>query len=253
MCKAMPDMTRCADPWKAGCQADGATLFGHFSDVCPASAYDGNPPNVPSGGGGGNPFEGTSPIPPMRMYFHQDIRDLLLFRSWVTSTQGEYWGALVGVFFMSVGFFYFQTWKRRLGKAINAHIGIYKGRNGVRASESADPIIGDSQSAGMPQRTRRLKLEGWVAARAGLATFELFYSYLLMLVFMAYNWGWCIAILCGCFAGNMMFNRHGARSYNGYDRETRPVCPCNQRDGASSPHSSRRDSISKEFGQPVCC
>ncbi len=44
----------------------------------------------PYGGGGG------SGIPPMLMFFHQRVREVLLFRPWLPTTTGEGWRVVLG-------------------------------------------------------------------------------------------------------------------------------------------------------------
>lgn len=47
-------------------------------------------------------------LPPMRMYFHTGIMDIILFREWVPRNQLGYFGSWVAIFFME---FFFEIFK----------------------------------------------------------------------------------------------------------------------------------------------
>ncbi|ORZ32042.1 Ctr copper transporter family-domain-containing protein [Catenaria anguillulae PL171] len=236
MCKAMPDMTACGFPWKPMCR-NLAKSNEVFPNICAASALtDDNGDDgtglgsshgnhgAGSGSGSGtgdNPFEFE--IPPMRMYFHQDINDLLLFRAWVTRTHFQYWMATIGVFVASFGFSAWvwtirRVWIPKLNvklAAVNLHIegtiGYADARAHLPASQTTLPLnTADAGVAGVGAGSRTsliVKREALIAARAALLVVELAWSYTLMLIAMAFNLGWIAAFLLGAFAGNMVFNR----------------------------------------------
>ncbi|KAJ3374452.1 hypothetical protein GGF31_007230 [Allomyces arbusculus] len=194
MCKAMPDMTMCNVPWKRMCQANPTATKDNFPQICPASAFDGSavPTTSPSTPSTSSSSPSTSldeggdlDIPPMRMYFHQDTHDLLLFRSWVTRTAGSYAAASVGVFLVTVAYYALQA--------------VVRG------------VVTPRLSASLAAATPGIKRELLVAARALVATTEIAFSFLLMLVVMTFNWGWCAMVLLGAFVGNYAFNRGSGR------------------------------------------
>ncbi|KAI9155951.1 hypothetical protein H9P43_009061 [Blastocladiella emersonii ATCC 22665] len=226
MCKAMPDMTMCNAPWKGMCsEVKGAVQA--FPAVCSAAALasddsSSSTPGVSAPGTGttADPVEqGSDPfaeIPPMRMYFHQDINDLLLFRGWVTRTRAQYWAATVGVFVLSFAYYAVTAAARRVvtpridAALADVHAQLSPSPSSVSTASSSSSTVLPTSTAVTPSASPtslRVRRELLVAARAALATFELAYSFVLMLVVMAYNWGWCAAFLLGGFAGNMVFNR----------------------------------------------
>ena len=54
-----------------------------FPDICQSSAA-------------------TEGIPPMTMWFHQRVQEVILFVEWIPRTTGAYIGSWIAVFFMAV-------------------------------------------------------------------------------------------------------------------------------------------------------
>ncbi|KAI9223546.1 Ctr copper transporter family-domain-containing protein [Blastocladiella britannica] len=240
MCKSMPDMSMCGAPWKAMCQGLPNSVSA-FPNICSAAALTGSTAtapvtsadgsNVSAPGAGGSSSSGLSgadttgfvDIPPMRMYFHQDINDLLLFKSWVTVTAGQYWGVTVGMFAFSFGYFaYGAALRKFVTPRVNrglAEIDTLLASPSLHRSASSVMLAAGAVAAGaattsIPAHLKgvsriglRARREALVFARAFTKTVELAWSYLLMLAIMSFNYGWFAAFLLGALVGNVAFNR----------------------------------------------
>ncbi|KAJ1504652.1 hypothetical protein HMI54_005692 [Coelomomyces lativittatus] len=121
---------------------------------------------------------GSSDLP-MRMYFHNDVNDLLLFEGWVTSTPLTYGLAVLGVCVFAMGYalflYQFKPWCSR--------------KCSVQAS--------------MTWKARESRQCGYSLVHA----IELSYSLLLMLIVMTFNLGWCLAVIGGVALGTFLFRR----------------------------------------------
>ncbi|KNE65009.1 hypothetical protein AMAG_10675 [Allomyces macrogynus ATCC 38327] len=185
MCKSMPDMTMCNAPWKRMCQANPTATKANFPQSCPAAAFEGSitatpTPSAPVAAAITTNSDDASGLPPMRMYFHHDTTDILLFRTWVPRTTGAYVGSCVGVFFLSLASSAFHlVAHRRVLPRMAAQIAATAG-------------------------TRRELL---IAGRAAVVTAQIALSYAAMLVVMSYNVVWCAMLLLGAFSAHVALNR----------------------------------------------
>ena len=159
LCRAMPSMDSCA-PWEAWCLAPGSE-----HDL---PAYCGG---VPHDGGG----------VPMRMYFHLDWRDYILFKGWTPHDAETYVLALAAVALSAVG----SAWLR------------------------AVRVVFECSQAGAPGGGRRHRIFRANAARALLVTVSSGLDYLLMLVAMTYNVGLFLAVVVGLGVGTLAFGHWG--------------------------------------------
>ena len=94
LCLGMPGMSGCAE-FYAMCSTDGEDGGGGstFSGLCGSAA-------------GGS----SDSLPPMRMWIHSGIEDILLFKEWVPRTDAAYAGACIGVLFAAI----FVQWLKAL-------------------------------------------------------------------------------------------------------------------------------------------
>lgn len=151
-------------------------------------------------GGGGNDV-------PMRMYFHSDVHDLLLFEAFVTKTAGTYTAALLGVFVLALGYALFLYLVKPCLYTRFLHVGgcnPHKSGGGGGGGRYSEKIAGEGR------RTTTMAVFQMELRRAGYAllhAFELSYSLLLMLVVMTFNAGWCAAVIGGVFLGTYLFRR----------------------------------------------
>ncbi|KAJ3355879.1 hypothetical protein GGF32_001785 [Allomyces javanicus] len=222
MCKSMPDMTMCNAPWKRMCQANPTATKANFPQLCPAAAFEGSitatpTPSAPSPAATTADSDDASGLPPMRMYFHHDTTDILLFRAWVPRTTGEYVGSCFGVFFLSLASSAFHlVAHRRVLPRMAAQIAATTG-------------------------ARRELL---IAGRAAVVTAQIALSYAAMLVFMSYNVVWCAMLLLGAFTAHVALNRgddqHARRA------EWGPVATQERDKSALSGVDSRIDEVDKQ-------
>jgi copper transporter 1 len=121
LCYDMPDMSQCAGI-KSMCSVDpslypccgllpGSSRWG--SSCGPSSGGSG-------GGGGGGPDVGppAAPGPTMKMYFFNEFPFYLLFKSWTPSTNGQYAGAFLAIFFMAIVYEALQVIRYRIEVAV---------------------------------------------------------------------------------------------------------------------------------------
>jgi len=80
LCKAMPDMTQCAD----------------WLSLCPGFK-SGTPSALPYCA-----VDGADSPPQMRMYFHTGFRDYVLFKEWVPTTGPQYASTVIAIIFMGI-------------------------------------------------------------------------------------------------------------------------------------------------------
>ncbi|KAJ3374504.1 hypothetical protein GGF31_007282 [Allomyces arbusculus] len=183
ICKSMPDMTMCNVPWKKMCQANPAATKANFPQICPEAAFEGSitaSPTTPAPSSAATTLDDVSRLPPMRMYFHHDTTDTLLFRAWVPRTTGAYVASCVSVFFLSLMSSTFHlVAHRRVLPRMAAQI---------------------AATAGM-------RRELLIAGRAVLVTAQITLSYAAMLVVMSYNVVWCGMLLLGAFTAHVALNR----------------------------------------------
>lgn len=137
---------------------------------------------------------------PMRMYFHSDVHDLLLFEAFVTKTAGTYTAALLGVFALALGYALFLYLVKPCLYTRFLHVGGCRG-GGVVGGGYSEKVTGEGRT------TMVLQMELRRAGYALLHAFELSYSLLLMLVVMTFNVGWCVAVIGGVFLGTYLFRR----------------------------------------------
>lgn len=164
LCQAMPAMDECAG-WEAWC------VLPESSDELPAYCSGAPPP-----GGGGVP---------MRMYFHTDWRDYILFESWVPDDARSYFVSLVAVLCMGV----MSAWLRGVRAVAESYLARMRRRKGGRNDGLA--TLRDN------------------AVRALLVSVSTALDYLLMLIAMTYNVGLFTAVIVGLGIGTLGFGHWG--------------------------------------------
>lgn len=163
---------------------------------------------------------------PMRMYFHHDTHDLLLFKGWATQTGTVYAATWIGIVFFTVGYHYMQAMRTTL------------------LEPALMQRLAFAHSA--------LQREGLHMVRAALFTFEAAIGFVIMLVVMTFNIGWCLAILMGIFVGQYMLCRNANACANGYIRVDSENYNDLRAEVDGDAESSGRDAI-PQLRVPNCC
>lgn len=160
LCQAMPAMDECMG-WGAWCALPKS------AEELPAYCAGAPPP-----GGGGVP---------MRMYFHLDWRDYILFQSWVPDSARSYFVSIVAVMAGGVT----SAWLRGVRAVLERHL---------------------ARAAGKVGRNWTLRDN---ACRAAVVALSTTLDYALMLVAMTYNVGLFFAVIVGLALGTLGFGHWG--------------------------------------------
>ncbi|GAB4817548.1 hypothetical protein N2152v2_004594 [Parachlorella kessleri] len=210
MCLDMPTMADCTGFFEM-CDEAGAT----FTGLC---------------GGSGSSSSGT--LPPMRMYLHQGIRDIILFKSWVPEITAAYVGSCVAVLFTALAVQALKAWR------LHIEAGWVRQRaagNGCApACDGAAPPAGPDQHLEEPKAPDAARSSRWSdasaldvpllkerarfidrgqagrnALRAGFTMVIVFLDYMLMLIVMTFNVGIIMAAVLGFGLGALLFGHVG--------------------------------------------
>ena len=128
--------------------------------------------------GAGSTAEAGSP--PGSMFLHMSLNEYFLFENWVPQTALAYYGALAAVFAVSLT-------TQAIGQ-------VKRMRSAKRAVSSISSI------------SSRLE-------RSVLHTTHALLQYMLMLLFMTFNYGVCAAILAGHAVGSFVWDDHQIYSF----------------------------------------
>ncbi|CAG9467178.1 unnamed protein product [Pedinophyceae sp. YPF-701] len=186
LCLGMPGMANC-QPFQAMCsQASSA-----FPSVCGT--------------------ERSSALPPMRMYFHASLRDIVLFRSWVPSSGGTYAATCFAILATGVIIQLLRAsrvwlelrWKRDRVSAWRALDGKTTNLmgNGCGCNSSGSP-----RTNATPQRSRIISTTQLRqnAIRAGIAAAVVALDLAMMLVAMTFNVGLFLCVVGGYALGVLL-------------------------------------------------
>ena len=88
LCKAMPDMEQCG-PWSDLCEKD----LGAWPEICLVQNHR------------------QQSLPPMRMYFHSGLSEIMWFREWVPRSEMEYVIAVLFVFLLGILYEFIHTFR----------------------------------------------------------------------------------------------------------------------------------------------
>eukprot|EP00892_Ulva_mutabilis_P009424 jgi/Ulvmu1/6854/UM031_0059.1 len=158
--------------------------------------------------------------PPMRMYFHNGIRDIIWFRSFVPENDGEYAGALLLCFFVGVLASGLRVWRATMETADRI----------MRHREvSRDPLAAVSQSL-FAVPAAHLPKQGLLAV---LSFVVLTLDYALMLVAMTFNTGIFFAVVLGLTVGIALFRTISQRHTERLQAQSMlnsPPCGCNPKE-----------------------
>ncbi|KAL2915884.1 hypothetical protein HK105_204585 [Polyrhizophydium stewartii] len=176
LCHAMPDMSSCT-PYNTMCAQ--SPLPNALAPFCPSAAGS-TDSTLPSA------FDETAPL--MQMFLHTGINDYVLFKSFVPRNNGQYFGALVFSFALAV-----------LYHAISA---FRKWRLAAFAAQARALAASGNKNRKWSPRTEIQQLE-----KAVTRAVEVFVSYMLMLIVMAFNVGLIFAVIVGVLVGSYIFDR----------------------------------------------
>ncbi|PRP79772.1 endosomal membrane protein [Planoprotostelium fungivorum] len=171
LCISMPDMERCT-AWKQMCLSI---------------------PSWPLCKGSSSPSGDTQAPAEMRMYFHLDYRDYILFRQWVARTDLQYALSLIAVFAIAVTFEFLKMMRAQLERRwMNEH---------VTGCTSVNDSIAES--------TPPFKLSVDVP-RSILHFVGVMWGLFVMLIAMTYNVGMVISVGAGAGFGALLFGSIGS-------------------------------------------
>lgn len=215
ICIGMPDMAGCSKFFSM-CEATGES----FSELCGSDDYQG--------------------LPPMRMWIHAGITDIVLIKEWVPRNGAQYFGTLVACFFGALLVQALKAWriqqelewasKRPLLPCRNSTCG---GRVDDKSDEERTSDMGACASALNPTRpkyrryseTAKKKLKenfGWVVftksqfrrniLRSMFTGIVVFLDYMLMLIVMTFNIGIIAAVVFGYMIGALFLGHIGEKA-----------------------------------------
>jgi copper transporter 1 len=127
------------------------------------------------------------------MYFHTGIKDYVLFKQWVPTSDGYYVGTWIAVFLFGVFYEALKVLRTRLEKKWQAQF---------EAQSESQYLLNPSFFA--PQQPFRLSVD---LMRGIMHTVEVGWGLLIMLVAMTYNVGLFFGVLAGAFVGSVALGR----------------------------------------------
>eukprot|EP00798_Chlamydomonas_sp_ICE-L_P005039 gene5039-34828_t len=176
-------------------------------------------------------------LPSMLNYFHSRFEEVILFKSWVPETEGEYAGAVIAIFFMALmsvtlkslrGLFSI-SWEEKL----HCWSSDSKSINPVEAhAEAARPFW---MFASWSQGRECLKAAAFTAPAVTL-------DYFCMLIAMTFNIGFFVAIVMGYTSGNFLF-AHLPENYKRHLKACRYIVDHNDSSSVEDSDSDGRDSL----------
>ncbi|KAI8928923.1 Ctr copper transporter family-domain-containing protein [Entophlyctis helioformis] len=205
LCKAMPEMSNCA-PYNKFCAQ--SPLPAALAPYCPAGSSS-------SSDGLGSAIED---VPLMQMYFHTGIQDYVLFKSFVPRSTGQYAGAWLLAFGLSVLYFAIGAFRKsRLDVHHAYRLSLVPASEfsqpGQPSGESGDIQDLKSKAASTAalvtaaNKTWDVRVEVYQLEKSLLTMVEALVSYLMMLIVMTFNVGLVIGVLVGIFVGSYVFDR----------------------------------------------
>lgn len=228
ICLGMPTMAGCQQFFSM-CEAAQST----FQELC----------------GKGESYKG---LPPMRMWLHSGITDIVLIKEWVPTDGWYYFGTLVACFFGALLVQYLKAWKiqveiewaaqRPLVPCRNAACGIRPSLGDDKEEDSGNQTSSrccsrEASTSTNPEKTSmaivcsQMKdglnsayetLFGWCrftkpqfqrnTIRSVFAGIIVFLDYMLMLIVMTFNIGIIIAVVLGFMVGALLLGHTGERA-----------------------------------------
>lgn len=172
LCLQMRDMKQCAQ-WKELCK-----VVPNFP-ICNSA----NNPNAP---------------PEMRMYFHFGLKDYILFKNWVPTSTGYYFGSWIAIFAMSLFYDVIKFVRLKLERkwAENSSY--------MKINTNDHNKLDESSEVHENRNSFKIQVE---IPRAFLQAIEMTWGYFLMLIAMTYNVGLFGAVIAGTFVGSLLFGR----------------------------------------------
>lgn len=209
VCLEMPGMSGC-DAFYNFCHATDNT----FKQLC-----------------GEGPPQG---LPPMKMWLHASIRDILLIKSWVPENGGAYAASCIAVIAAAVLVQALKAWRvmlevrwvqRRQAECCSPSCNA-KAVDGAMAGHSMSAPLGSDSDleapvSGLSQRASTKRLPQFVphkdqwsrnAVRAVFTGIIVFFDYMLMLIVMSFNIGIILSAVAGFALGALLFGHMGERA-----------------------------------------
>ncbi|MEW5300859.1 MAG: hypothetical protein WDW36_003758 [Sanguina aurantia] len=165
ICASMPDMRECAE-YQSWCEAVGPD-FKYYCDSSGTGRF----------------------LPSMLMYFHSRIEEVVLWRSWLPKTAGQYVGTFIAVLMFGI----VSTAVRTLRACLVVH---WTHRRNTLGS----PVVSSIYAFASNQQAME------AGVKAALSGVSLTLDYFNMLVAMTYNIGLFIAVVLGYVLGALLMS-----------------------------------------------
>jgi copper transporter 1 len=183
VCREHPTMAQCAS-YQNWCNAAGVDA----SYYCDAGSLD--------------------LLPPMQMYFHQRIDDIVLFRSWIPRSGGAYAGTIIAILIFGMVSSFLKSVRGRLDSRW-VHDSLCKAN--AAAAAAAQSCCGGSDASEEEdlhwiRRTFRRHPWSQNSIRALLTGITLTLDYANMLIVMTFNVGLFFAVVAGYVLGTLFFS-----------------------------------------------
>jgi copper transporter 1 len=148
-------------------------------------------------------------LPPMQMYFHQRLDDIVLFRSWIPRSGGAYAGTIIAIIAFGMLSSFLKSARGRLDSRW-VHDSLCKA-NAAAAAAAAQSCCGSSDGSegeDLHWIRRTFRKHPWSqnSIRALLTGITLTLDYFNMLIVMTFNVGLFIAVVCGYVLGTLFFS-----------------------------------------------
>lgn len=194
LCLSMSGMSGCAQ-FDSFCQEAGDT----FTSLC---------------------GQNSDSLPPMKMYLHASMRELILIKEWVPTSNGAYIASCIAVIATGVFVSALKATRVKLEKKWNRRVP----GGGSKTTLHLEKPAGSSSSLDDSMAVQPLPLKKKLMAYMSFSQFKrnvvrsiitsvvVFFDYMLMLIVMTFNIGLIISAVLGFSIGMLMFGHVGETS-----------------------------------------
>lgn len=220
MCREMPGMSACAG-YNSFCSATADT-FGGYCGPLATDVF----------------------LPPMKMYFHQRLDELILWRTWRPASNGQYVGSIIAILLMGV-----------VAQAARIAKGMFNANWLAHETDAG----GCKCNAEEPEPLPRM---WWLpsgaqlyqnAVRAALSAVTLTLDFFLMLVAMTFNVGLFTAVIVGYVIGTFLFS-HVIEAYAAFLAKKKAAANASaSKYAVASSASDEEAALKVKIMPPPCC
>ncbi|KAG1662722.1 hypothetical protein FOA52_014588 [Chlamydomonas sp. UWO 241] len=220
LCTNMPGMALCAGYYDM-C-ASSATLArtanvaagadsSQLSRYCTETDFSADAVGTPA------PRQVGTYLPTMLMYFHQRLRDIILWKGWIPQDNGAYAGSIIGILMFGIVSVGLKTWRSGLAMwwahtdviavANFEHAEVVAARAARMGGHDTSQVIIQVMSAAQAHVTGAYwwmctKQQAWQGAiKAAILGVSLTLDYFNMLIAMTFNIGLFVAVITGYMLG----------------------------------------------------